>query len=288
MARDRRQRSARRVAVAGAGCVPPLAKLHDAGDGGDAGAVHVGELRHRLFQHRDRAPVRQFRRVRARIVGRRLRERHFFRLGERAHQYPLQGAVFCAVARPADHSGDSLHGVLDIAGEPEDRHHQLRAAGTVRHRFRLRRHLFPGRHDFRRRHASIAARVPVDDGGVPRDGSRARGIRPDERRERAADRPARDAQARLAGGVGGFAHPLRARRRIVRGPGAAGASGRDRGLYVVHLPGDPKISERGRSRLRLRGQVAADHLRCASMRSRALPPKPGNSPPSPAKASGRA
>ena len=110
---------------------------------------------------------------------------------------PFKSLFFALSLDPPGHSGHSLHRVVDIAGEPEDRHHQLRAAGIVRHRCRLRRHLFPGRHDLRRRHASIAARVPADDGGFPRDGPLARGIRPDERRDGAADRPARDA-CRLA------------------------------------------------------------------------------------------
>ena len=215
MAPDRRQCCARGVAVAGARRVSPVAKLLDARNGGDAGAVHLGELRHRLSQRRNGTPVRELHRVRCWIIGCRLHKWYLFRLGQRAHQYPFQVAVFCAVADPPGHPGDSLHGVVDIAGEPENRHRQLRPAGTVRHRLRLRRPLFHGRDDFRRWHASIAARFSDDDGGLPGDGSRARGSRPDERRDRAADCAARDAQARSPGGAGDFAHPFRARRRIV-------------------------------------------------------------------------
>ena len=47
---------------------------------------------------------------------------------------------------------------------------------------------------------------------------------------------------------------------VVRGPGAARAAGRDRGLYVVDLSGDPEVSERGRPRLRLRRHVAPDRI----------------------------
>ena len=62
---------------------------------------------------------------------------------------------------------------------------------VVRHRRRLRQHLFDPRHDLGRRPALFADGVPADDGGVPRHGSVARGIRADERRDAAADRVAR-------------------------------------------------------------------------------------------------
>ena len=73
--------------------------------------------------------------------------------------------------------------------------------GLFDDRHRVRRHLHHDRHDLGRRAALFADGVPADDGGVPLDGSVARGIRADERRLGAADRAPDHAAARLAGGA---------------------------------------------------------------------------------------
>ena len=63
-----------------------------------------------------------------------LRRRHRARVDERAHQHAVQDAVLRPVDHPAHHSRHPLHGRVDPAGEPEDRHHQPGAEGLARAR----------------------------------------------------------------------------------------------------------------------------------------------------------
>ena len=54
------------------------------------------------------------------------RRRHRARLDERAHQHAVQDAVLRARDHSAGHPRHPVHGVVDHAGEPEDRPHQSR------------------------------------------------------------------------------------------------------------------------------------------------------------------
>jgi hypothetical protein len=260
MAVDRRPGGFGGVAGAGAAGLPAVAELPHPADRDRAGALHLGQFPHRLFQHRDRPPVPQFGSIRDR-GGRALAlPWHRARLDERAHQYAVQEAVFRPLDHPAGNSEHPVRGVLDHAGEPEDRHHQRDPAGAARDRHRLRQHLHHDGHDLGRRAALLADGLPAHDGGLPGDGSLARGIRADERGFRAAGRAPDHLAAGLAGRGGLAPDPAGAGHRIVRGPGAARPAGRHPCLYVVDLSGDPPISEPGRPRLRLCGDASADDL----------------------------
>ena len=279
MAADRRARGAGRLARARAARLPALAERAHPADRGRAGRIHAGEFPHRLSQRRQRAPVRQFGAVRGRRRRARAGRRHRSRLDERAHQHAVQDAVLRARDHPAGDPRHPVHGGVDHAGEPEDRPDQSRAAEAHRHRCRVRRHLHHGGHDLGRRAALLADGLPADDGGVPLHGPRARGAGGDERRLGGADRAPHHAEARLAGGAGIAADPVRARDRVVRGAGAARAAGRHPRLHLVDLPGDPPVSEPGRARRRLCGDLAAAHLArhlcaVAALRARARASRP--------------
>ena len=197
MAADRRPGRAGRLARPRPARVPALAELSHPADGDGAGAVHAGELPHRLFRRRQRAPVPQLPAVRGRRRRALARRRHRSRLDERAHQYAVQDAVLRAGDHPAGDPRHPLHGVVDHAGEPEDRPDQSRPAEAVRHRRRVREHLHHGGDDLGRRAALLAHGVPADDGGVPLHGPRARGAGRDERGLGAADRAPDHLAARL-------------------------------------------------------------------------------------------
>ena len=189
MATDRRRRRSGRLAGAGAAWLHAVAELAVAGDRSVAPARFTLDNYRTAYASADTARLfansLQFALGSARA---RFLARHLAGLDQRAHQYAVQGAVLRAVDRAADHPGHSVHGVVDFARQPEDRHRQSGAAARVRHRHRVHQHLFDPRHDLGRRPALFADGVPADDGGVPRHGSGARGIGADERRHAAADR----------------------------------------------------------------------------------------------------
>ena len=268
MGGDRRAGGTGRLACPRSARVPALAELSHATDGDAAGALHARELPHRVSEQRQCAPVFQLPAVRGRRRRAFARRRHRSCLDERAHQYAVQDAVL----RASDHSvGDprhSLHGVVDHAGEPEDRPGQSRPAEAVRHRRRVRERLHHGGDDLGRWAALLAHGVSADDGGVPLHGPRARGASRYERGLRAANCPADHLAAGLAGGAGIAPHPVRALDRIVRGAGAARAARGHPRLHVLDLSGHPSISEPDRTRRRLcRDAAAADvarHLRAVA------------------------
>ena len=220
---DRRPGRAGRLARAGAARVPVVAELPHPADRGGAGATHARQLSRGLSVARHRPPVPQFRSIRGRLGSVRAGGRHRAGLDERAHQHAVQDAVLRAHHHPAGDPGNPVHGVVDHAGEPQDRADQPRPAETHRHRHGLRRHLHHDGHDLGRRAALFAHGVPADERGVPLHGPFARGIRADERRLGAADRVADHLEAGLAGGARLAADPVRALDRIVRGAGAARA-----------------------------------------------------------------
>ena len=76
---------------------------------------------------------------------------------------PFKTLFFALSHHPAGDPGHPVHGVVDHAGEPQDRPHQPRAAEALRHRHGLRRHLYHDRHDLGRRAALFADGVPADD-----------------------------------------------------------------------------------------------------------------------------
>ena len=84
------------------------------------------------------------------------------------------------------------------------------------------------------------------------------------------------AQALLAGDLRHVADPVRPRDRVVRGAGAAWASGRHPGLHVGDLPGDPPVPEQDRARLGVRGHAARRSRRSASSSSLAAVEPQGN------------
>ena len=255
MARHRRHRRADRLAGAGAAGVPAVAERAVATGGRRAGAPHARQFPRRLFQRRDCSALPELAAVLGRVGGVRAGRRHHAGIPQRAHQYALQDAVLRAGDRAAGDPRHPVHGVVDHAGESEDRTDQSRAASVAPHRDRVRQHLQHDGDDLRRRAALFADGIPADDSGVPRHGPGARGIGNDERCFGAAGRAPHYAQARMAGGVRRAADPVRALDRIVRGAGAARAAGRHPRLYVVDLRGDPPVSEPDRARRRLRGDA---------------------------------
>ena len=165
---------------------------------------------------------------------------------------PFKTLFFALVDHPAGDSRHPVHGGVDHAGEPEDRRsstsslQKLFGTDAV-----LVQHLLLAGHDLGRRPALLADGVPADDGGVPLDGSVARGIGDDERRHRCC-RSRWRITLKLAwpAALGVAPDPVRALDRIVRGAGAARAAGRHPGLHLVDLPGDPPVSEPDRARRR--------------------------------------
>ncbi len=94
------------------------------------GPFHVCQFPHRLWERRHRAAVRELAGIRAGQRRARVFLRRAARLDQRAHRHPVQVAVLRAGAGAADHSRNSVHGVVDFPRQPEDRHHQSGAAAT--------------------------------------------------------------------------------------------------------------------------------------------------------------
>ncbi len=138
-------RRAGRLARARAARLPAVAELPHAADRERAGAIHAGEFPHRLSQRGQRAALFQLAAVRGRRRRARARRRHRARLDERAHQHAVQDAVLRARDHSAGHPRHPVHGVVDHAGEPEDRPDQSRPAEAHRHRRRVRRTSTPWR-----------------------------------------------------------------------------------------------------------------------------------------------
>ena len=121
--------AAGRLAGAGAAGVPAVAELPDAADRDRAGAVFTLEnYRTAYFSAETFRLFLQLAAIRARQRGARALPRHCARLDQRAHQHAVQDAVLRACDHSAGDPGHPVHGVVDHAGEPEDRHPQSRAA----------------------------------------------------------------------------------------------------------------------------------------------------------------
>src|SRR6266550_1379762 len=114
--------------------------------------------------------------------------------------------------------------------------------------------------DIRRWVALLADGVSAHDGDVPLDGSVARGVRDDERRQHPAGCVADYTETFLAGRVRHVAHPVRACDRVLRSSGPAWPAGWDTGIHFRHLSGYPSLSQRGGPGIVVRSDLASDHV----------------------------